>query len=475
MLAVMVICICFVTACGSSALGNNPAKELTAIGNGGMGVVKGDYLYFVNGYQDYKELTDVTKDNKFGSITRGGIYRTKLVDGKVARDEDGFLVDVECVVPQTVGYDKGGFYIVGDYIYYLTCHMENVRKQDGTKELKNNWSDVCRINIDGTNQKRLAYTTSDDRVSDWAVYTIDGNDYVVLVDGDSIIAVDGNSGKVKTMATGVESVVLPKQANYTFGQTSLTGNEKYIYYTREYAEGDQQYGGNGNMICKVAVNSDSEILVACDGENDYEILDYINASIYYSKVRDDSNTEWAKNIYRRRIDADATEIFVCPEYTSYVFINNNDNASIENKVVAIDENNYIYLIYNNSRKVIYKESSSITFIGEDNGKVYYIANGAIYTLSYAVEGAEPVLITNNDKTYKLDVANLIDLDGRRLFVMAEYTASNGDTNYYLNIIDSYDKNTDSDFVGKFADGETPAEPEEVENEDGEMEKPQWVI
>ncbi len=472
MFAVLVFCMCFLTACGPSGLENNPSSNLTAIGNGGLAVVKGDYLYYINGYQDYTEYTDVKNDNKFGEIERGAIYRTKLVNGKVSRNEDGMLNETECVVPHTVGYDKGGFYIVGDYIYYLTPHMENALDESGSKVLKNDWSDICRIKIDGTGYKRLNYTTSDSRVADWAVYTIDNKAYIVVLDGTDLLCFDGENGTMITMATGVSTIARIEQSNFNYGQDNLNDITKYIYYTREYTENDSEYGKSGNKLCKVAVNSTEEIVVACDLSNNYELIDYVNGSVYYTKTID-SDVTWASSIYRRDL-ATNTESKVCDEYTNYIILNNNNSESMDNKLVVVDSNNYMYLINNSSRKVIYTASNSITFIGEDNGKVYFVEDSKIYALNYASEASEPVLISDENKTYKLNDTSLIDFDGRRFYVYVEYTASDSTTNYYLNIYDSHDTETTSDFVGKFVDSELPAEPEEVENEDGEIEKDQWI-
>ena len=476
-MAMLVLCICFLTACSSGGLSNNPSKEAITTGNGGLAVVKDEYLYYVNGYQDYTEYTEVGKDNKFGTVTRSGIYRTKLNNGKVVRDENGFLQETECVVPQCVGYSNGGFYIIGDYIYYLTPHMENARDDSGNKVLKNEWSDICRINIDGTKQKRLAYTTSNSDSIKWSVYTISGKTYVVILDGTDLVSIDGESGKKVTMASNVASVELLQQNSYVYGESDLNDAYKYVYYTREYTEDDDQYGKAGNMLCKVEINTSESTLVACDLASNYSILGYKNGAIYYSKVKDDSNVTWSKEVFRRKINSDGTEEKVCGNYSQFVFINNNDDSSLDNGAIVVDENNYIYLIWNGERKLLLQSDKEVTLIGETNGLIYYVAESSgenesdkssnIFAIDYTTSTPTAVQIGKSDKTYKLDNSKLIDLDGRRLFVMAEYTSEDGETNYYLNIIDAFDTEVASDFVGKFAENETPAEPEEPKDEETE--------
>ncbi|MBE5735400.1 MAG: hypothetical protein E7361_03035 [Clostridiales bacterium] len=477
MVAVLVCLACFLTACGPAGLGNNPADNLTALGNGGMAVVKGEYLYYVNGYQDYKEFTKAGEDNKFGTITRSGIYRTKLVNGKVQRDENGFLVETECVVPQSVGYEFGGFYIVGNYIYYLTPHMQNGYNAEGVKELKNKRADVCRINIDGTGQKKLASTTSDDSVKKWTVYTIDNKAFIVLQDGSSIISVDGDNGNVITMAENVTSVDFAEVEDYTYKTDNISGNQKYIYYTREYTEDDAETGKAGNKLCRVEIGKSDEEVVATGlagsiGYN-YSIIECANGYVYYTKVVDTTTVTYAKEVYRKSINNNASEEYVSGEYSGYVIIKNN-TSSVANDVIAVDSNNYIFLISNGVEKLLYRGESAIKLIGEDNGNVYYICNSKLYTLSFVDNDAEPVEIGREGKTYKLDDVKYVDLDGRRLFVYSEYTGDDGTKNYYLNIIDAHDKNTESDFVGKFEDGETPKEPETKTNDEGEDITEIWV-
>ena len=53
---VLVICLCatLLCACGKSGLKDNPATDAQIYGNGGYAVVKGDYLYYTNGFvSDY--------------------------------------------------------------------------------------------------------------------------------------------------------------------------------------------------------------------------------------------------------------------------------------------------------------------------------------------------------------------------------------------------------------------------------------
>ena len=71
-----------------------PKADARVYGNGGLAVTKGDYLYFLNGYRTY---ADVTKEEKklsnHENVVRGAIYRTKLsATGDLTVDENGKIV-----------------------------------------------------------------------------------------------------------------------------------------------------------------------------------------------------------------------------------------------------------------------------------------------------------------------------------------------------------------------------------------------
>ena len=156
---IMIICACtfvFAGCGGNKGLTDNPATNANITGNGGYAIRKGDYLYYVNGFVDNytTELDDYKKDNVRGKVVYGAIYRTKLTNNSFVKDEKGFLEKSECVVSKVVGYDQGGFYIVGDYIYYATPYM-NV---DANGVIQNTRISFNRINIDGTGNKEFYIT-----------------------------------------------------------------------------------------------------------------------------------------------------------------------------------------------------------------------------------------------------------------------------------------------------------------------------
>jgi hypothetical protein len=104
--------------------------------NGGLAVVYGEYLYFINGY------AGPSVDNTFGKVVKGAVMRMALVDNKPS----GTPVTI---VPKNVhGTDTeyGGLYIVNDYIYYSTPNSE----KDSAGNQKTSQMKIMRTKVDGS-------------------------------------------------------------------------------------------------------------------------------------------------------------------------------------------------------------------------------------------------------------------------------------------------------------------------------------
>lgn len=110
--------------------------------NGGLAVVYGKYVYFINGF------AGETAENTFGKAVKGAVMRMELVEGVPSGTP-------ETVVPKNVyGTDTsyGGLYIVDDYIYYTTPSTEkNSAGEAKTAEMK-----LMRTKVDGSDTEELA-------------------------------------------------------------------------------------------------------------------------------------------------------------------------------------------------------------------------------------------------------------------------------------------------------------------------------
>ena len=213
--------------CSPKGLEDNPATDANVISNGGMTVVKGDYLYYVNGYID--ETTLSKDDNKFGKVYNAAIYRTKLNNGEIIKDKDGFIKDengkekTELVVPKIVGFSNGGFYIIDDYIYYTTPYMNLDR--DGT--LQNDRVEFHRINIDGTDDKTIYTTSTNEDDLDWTLYKINGVVYLATYVSNTLIVVNTETKNIVSEIADCTSYALLKEESYKTGMAKNNELQKF--------------------------------------------------------------------------------------------------------------------------------------------------------------------------------------------------------------------------------------------------------
>ena len=87
----MVACLLMVSVvfagCGFQKLSVMPDLEAQVVGNGGLSVVKGDYLYYVDSFVE--SSTVQRGDNTYNKVDTACIYRAKLSNGNLVYDEEG--------------------------------------------------------------------------------------------------------------------------------------------------------------------------------------------------------------------------------------------------------------------------------------------------------------------------------------------------------------------------------------------------
>jgi hypothetical protein len=105
--------------------------------NGGFAVDKGDYVYFINGVENYQA------DNTYGNVVKGALLRVAKSD--IAK---GDYSNVKTVVPMlfVAGDTDAGVFIYGDYVYYATPTTD----KNKSGEVQNDYIDFKRAKIDGS-------------------------------------------------------------------------------------------------------------------------------------------------------------------------------------------------------------------------------------------------------------------------------------------------------------------------------------
>lgn len=208
------LCFGVLAGCGaqykrSPLEGGVPEGEVSS--NGGFVVEKGDYVYFINGAEDY------SADNTFGDVVKGSLMRIKSADLAA-----GDMSAVQTVVPALVVSQDytSGFYIYGDRVYYATPNVIG----DMSGEVQSSYLDFKSSKLDGSETMSHYYVQVSDNTTVFR-YVQGENGIVYLLYVDSA-ATEIHSYNTET---GVDTVLVSGYADYELNADDLT--DPTVYYT----------------------------------------------------------------------------------------------------------------------------------------------------------------------------------------------------------------------------------------------------
>ena len=437
-----------------------PSADARVYGNGGLAVRKGEYLYFVNGYRTY---TDVTKEEKTLSnadnVVRGAIYRTKLsATGDLTVDENGKIVadSVERVIDKIACFENGGLYIVGNYIYYATPNTQD----DRSGNLLNKYVDYCRASLSNPSDREVLYT-SDGEVTDgeWHVYGDNGNIYLVVKSAKKVVCIK-NSDDAYDMITDFTAVKFWKNED----GHALADHEKYVYYTR--AVGDNDSVTSGNVVARVKLGSSTEEVIKRDGTTN-TLKDLKNGKIYYT---DSDNKLRVATPTFGVVAGIGDKALTQKSYEEMYVVENNEASSTLNRILVVessDSSKVLSYYDNGSWEKTTVATANMKILEVEGNYVYYYDsdNAAIYRVD--IVSKEITKLTNGSNNFNFDVEKKMnfDVDVNYMYFLNGYTVEST-TQYYLERVDLTHATPSHTFVGQFVDGEAPVEEDEdTENDD----------
>lgn len=446
------------TGCAEKGLDNNPPLEAMVTSNGGTSVIKGDYLYFVNGYVETDNLNK--NDNKAGQVTKGAIYRTKLDDNEIVKDKDGFLLNdrTDIVVSKVVGFNKGGFYIIDNSIIYATPYMK--LSQSGEKQTSR--VEFHRVDIDGTDDEVLFVTSG--TLTEWTVNKVGKTPYIVLYENDKLVSINVNTGKTVGTVNNTTSYQILKETEYNYNakRTSLTQTK--VIYTRAITSADQKFNYSGNVICAFDIATGKTEVLEISETNTYSIKNVTSDAIYYTYTSTNKPTEC---LYKKVIsDTEwkyATEVqLTTRSFDSYIFVDYGNDL-----IIATGDSTVWRLEGGKEGSLDVLLSTEKTILRVFGNYAYYADDNKLFRVNINDDVHEIENVYPEDKPSYLAFSNLIDFDNRRIFLYSSYISEeDGDTNYYLNYFDESctEDNFKQRFVGVFESGDLPEKPEQPEPE-----------
>lgn len=469
---ILLSCVFVLAGCGGKGgLKDNPSSSATAYGNGGNGIVKGDYLYYVNGFVDsYTDVYTTKTQNEWGSVSFGAIYRTKLNNGEVEKDDKGFLKKTEVVVPRLVGFENGKFYIVGGYIYYSTPLM----REDASGKVRNDYIQFNRVNIDGTKNTAFYVAESQIDTDNWTVVSYDGKDYLLIVETNEddtkvLKSVDIEEKETRVLGENVTSWAMPSENVLEKSAENNYYYNQYIYFTRAIVE-DDNLSDNGNLLVKASFVDGSTKGYTIKQNTTKTIVALENDMLYYSVEETGKN----KDLYATDVTLNVFNENNMSKLTNGGFVSFYVVPDATLTVVAVDEDKNVYLCVNGvANKLLFSDGTDINILNISGQNILYIDSENNIKLKNYVTNSDAESLMTDGKTYLIN-ANKITVANGKVYLFAEYESEEGTKNYYLNYI-NLSNIEEGSFVGEFEDSHLPAEPEKVTDEiTGEEYTPVWV-
>ena len=272
--------------------------------NGGFSVVKGDYVYFINGQESY------TADNTYGKVVKGSLMRISKADLKSGNYQNAITV-----IPSLVSSENfdAGIFIYGNYVYYASPTTDKNLKG----EVENSWIDLKRAALDGT--------TSPD---------------------DYFFRLDKNTAKFRFVTDGVDRdnngeedvFCLYEDTNDLTGKTELrsynTATEEtsvlvagakssIIYNSKDYTDGQVYY------TMAVTYHVDSDIPYAATYDQLYTVSASARATVNKDEAsyqveggrKFDFDKGWMEDQNKDAKDNKQDEPYVFDDYSTFPYVN----------------------------------------------------------------------------------------------------------------------------------------------------------
>ncbi len=475
--AMIVVTVFCLSACGGlSRFEDNPSDNDIVIGNGGLSVQKGDYLYFTNGYVN---TSDIGETNNYGNITISAIYRAKLDNGKVTEaniqyyedgclkpDEKQEISNLEIFVPKVAGFEYSNLFIFGDYLYYTTPN----HLKDSAGTVQSTLLNFYRTKLDRSGGQDLLYSSNATNSNVYmTMYQIGDTVYQIIQDGTNLVVVyiNGNKFESKTISENVNEVAL---ANYENSTDIINDIDYNVYFTENF---DENIVTGGTIVKAYNLASEEVNTVYSNEGETYELKGTSGNYLFYTKSIT-SNPGQNATVYAVSSN---NGVLSSPIEVSAVPVASSDAGltTYSSNYVLVAGEYGPSILYTNGSLTFFKSakqnaiqiasSDILTNMVEIQGDtIYYIADSNLNKLTYTSSGNTSEVVIPSTDTPKADIPANFDVDGARICYFVQYTE-----NYYLHYVD-YSITVDGDpetpyshFVGELVEADYVEVPDEDEH------------
>jgi len=381
--------------------------------NGGFAVVKGDYVYFING------VASNTEDNTYGKPVTGALVRIKKDSLKDAANRDHAIVSAEMVIPSlfVAGDLTSGFYMFETdgktNVFFASPYTE--KNKEG--EVQNDRLSFVRASIDGS--EKAVILTVDSNTTEYTYVQNDNGVYLLVKtnvkdersESDSatrsaIVVYDALKG-------GDPIFTSEKVSEYAFGKND-------VYYTvTAYDEQLKQEEKYNDLYRYVAGEKKSELVLSGQGMIDSKDGGTGLTGVTYSIIK---NTEKYLFLKKTYVDSSVTTVVTYDVYDKETkALDTLDNgSSVASKVFA--SNSY----YANANCIVYLDTTyGLVMFNKNLPNNSELGNGDVvkdhcvrlfydkdlvgYTVRFWNDGY--LYLTDSDNYYyRVNVAALVDFE-----------------------------------------------------------------
>lgn len=377
---ILIICLALCLGIGIFAgcapafgpIGTTEFKDSPVVNNGGLVVQQGDYLYYVNGMDSTSTITK-PEHNAFGKASvKGSIMKSKI-------NADGSLSETAVVVPKMfyTSASNGGFYIYGQWIYYLSPNT----KTDNKSNVLNSEAVVLRTKIDGTKTQEMITLSSNS-----TQYTFTDKEFIYFEDSvlKKVSYTDSKvNSKAKTIAQDVSSVLFTAKSNVVFflkaTQSKVRLNNNLCVYVNGEIKDvttDATYGDDASFK-----NQYTFSLLSYDAEKN---------TLLYTKVDNGQDASKPTSTYAYKFGDDfsfdpAEEVrYATSALSASTILNLGEKGLLD---ISAEQLKVYGQISNDANNNITQDGATLSATGAkialiDGSYMYYVISNTLYRIEY---------------------------------------------------------------------------------------------
>ncbi len=329
------------------------SSQNAAVSNGGFAVQKDNYVYYVNGAEDY------SASNKYGKVKKGALMRISTTDL-----EQGNYENTQTVVPMLLvsqDYDSG-IYIYGDYVYYATPTTDKDVEDGKTRK---DWIDFKRAKLDGSSAMSDYYFRLEDNSANFRYVEENGVVYCMYEDDGALKSFNTKTEKTHVLVEGA--------SNLTYDMKDLSNGT--VYYTMGVTFNLDSESSNAapyNQIYKVSASATAKSIAngyeTSNGKK-YTFDTYYLEDNYKGFKEDNYKTYPYVNLGELVLDG------IGSNYTDESSLTQYNESGIDFSTTSPKEiSGYTYTVTRNDQGGVYFTRLPANNT-EDTSPLYYLASG----------------------------------------------------------------------------------------------------